>query len=53
MTKQAKWVFDSPATHQPTKVEMGDVIAVSSTPNEIAAAVPLGGTLRRKIKKIN
>ena len=53
MTKQAKRVLDLPATHQPTKVEMGDVIAVGSTPNEIAATVPLGGTLRRKIKKTN
>ena len=47
MTKQAKRVLRLPATHQPTKAEMEEVIAIDGSPDEIAAAVLRGGAPRR------
>ena len=37
-----------PATHQPTKAEMEEVIVIDGTPEEIAAAVLRGGAAPRK-----
>ncbi len=36
----------NPATHQPTKAEMEEVVVIDGTPDEIAAAV-LRGRARR------
>ena len=36
-----------PATHQPTKAEMEEVIVIDGTPDEIAAAVVCGGASPR------
>ena len=38
----------TPATHQPTKTEMEEVIVIDGTPEEIAAAVLRGGAPRRE-----
>ena len=38
----------TPATHQPTKAEMDEVIAIDATPDEIAAGVLKGGAKRRE-----
>ena len=38
------------ATHQPTKVEMEEVVKVRGTPNQIARAVLSGGAPRRDPK---
>ena len=48
MTKQANGVLDPPATHQPTKAEMEEVIVMDGTPEEIARAVLSGGAPHRK-----
>lgn len=48
MTKEAKRVQGPPATHQPTKAEMEEVIAIDGTPDEIAAAVLKGGASRKQ-----
>lgn len=40
-----------PATHQPTKAEMEEVIMIDGTPDEIAAAVLRGGAPRRGLEK--
>ena len=53
MTKRAKRVFDPPATHQPTKAEMEEVVVIDGTPEEIAAAVLRGGATRREPKENN
>ena len=41
----------SPAIHQPTKAEMEETIVIDGTPDEIAAAVLLGGAPRRESEK--
>ena len=38
----------TPATHQPTKADMDEVIVIEATPDEIAAAVLKGGAERRE-----
>ena len=47
MTKDAKKVQDSPATHQPTKAQMDEAIVIDGSHDEIAAAVLRGGASRR------
>ena len=48
MTKQAKRASDPPATHQPTKAEMEEVVVIDSTPGEIAATVLHGGARKKE-----
>ena len=38
----------TPGTHQPTKAEMDEVIAIDATPDEIASAVLQGGAPRQE-----
>ena len=38
----------TPASHQPNKAEMDEVIAIDATPDEIAARVLRGGAQRRE-----
>ena len=40
----------TPATHQPTKAEMEEVVIVRGTPEQIARAVLSGGAPRRELK---
>lgn len=40
-----------PATHQPTKAEMEEVIVIDGKPDEIGAAVLRGGAHRRGSEK--
>ena len=42
---------DDPATHQPTKEEMEEVIVIDATPQEIATAMLTGGAPRREPKR--
>lgn len=51
MTKQAKRVQGPPATHQPPKAEMEEVIAIDGTPDEIVAAVLQRGAPREEVDK--
>ena len=37
----------TPATHQPTKAEMEEIIVIDGSPDEIAAAALRGGAPRR------
>ena len=41
----------NPATHQPTKAEMEEVIEIDGTPEEIAASALRGGALRKEVRK--
>ena len=38
----------SPATHQPTKAEMEEVIVIDGTPDEIASAMLRGGAPQKE-----
>ena len=38
---------DKPETHQPTQAEMEEEFEIDGTPDEIAAAVLVGGAARR------
>ena len=38
-----------PGTHQPTKVEMEEVVVIDELPNEIATVVLRGGAARREL----
>ena len=40
-----------PATHQPTKAEMEEVVVIDGKPEEIAAAALRGGASRKEVHK--
>ena len=48
MAKQAQRSQDPPATHQPSKVEMEEVVVIDGTLEDIAAAVLRGGAPRKE-----